>query len=42
MVDFVVIITAKDENKFLELNAKFEEMLKAYEERGNRIHQLET
>ena len=39
MVDFGVVV-AKDKNKFLELNAKFEELLKSYEERGNRIHQL--
>lgn len=31
MVDFGVFVTVKDKNKFLELNAKFEEMLKAYE-----------
>lgn len=42
MVDFGVIVVAKDKNKLLELNAKFEEILKAYEERGNRIHQLES
>ena len=42
MMDFGVVVATKDKNKFLEVNAKFEEMLEAYEERGNMIHQLEV
>ena len=42
MVDFGTVVTGKEKHKFLELNAKFEEILKAYEERGNKIQQLET
>ena len=42
MVNFGVVVVAKDKKKFLELNAKFEEMMKVYEEERNRIHQLEV
>lgn len=43
MIYFIVVVTEKDKNKFLELEVKFEEMLKAYnEERENVIHQLEA
>ena len=38
MMDFGVLVSKKDKGKFLELNAKFEEILKEYEERGNMIH----
>ena len=38
IVDFGVVLVAKDKNKFLELNNKFERVLEAYEERGRRIH----
>ena len=41
MMDFGVMV-AEEDKKFLELNAKFEEMLKAYEEMGNKIHHLEA
>ena len=42
MVDFGTVVASKEKRRFLELNAKFEEILKAYEERGNIVHQLES
>lgn len=39
--DFGVVVAAKDKNKFLELNNKFERLLETYEERGRRINQME-
>ncbi len=42
MVDFGFVAATINKDKFLELNARFREMLKAYEERGNMIHQLEA
>ena len=40
MVDFGVVVSAKDKNKFLELNDKFEKFLDFYKERGKKINQL--
>ena len=37
MVDFGTVVAGKEKCKFLELNEKFEEILKVYEDRGNRI-----
>jgi hypothetical protein len=42
MVDFRTMVSGKEKHRFLELNAKFEEILKAYEERGNKIQLLEN
>jgi len=42
MVDFSSVVVGKEKHKFLELNTKFVEILKAYEERGNRIQLLEN
>ena len=37
MEDLGIVVDGKDKHKFLALNAKFEEILKAYVERGNMI-----
>ena len=38
MTYFGVVVVEKDKDKFMELNANFEEILKAYVERGENIH----
>ena len=42
MLKFGNVVSRKEQSKFLELNAKFEEVLKAYEERGKQIQLLEN
>ena len=42
MLSFGSVVANKEKDKFIELNAKFEEILKAYEERGNKIQLLEN
>ena len=37
MINFGVVVAEKDKHKFPKLNAKFKEILKAYDERGNMI-----
>ena len=34
MLEFGDVVSRKDQSRFLELNGKFEEVLKAYKERG--------
>ena len=42
MLNFEDVVAGKERSRFLELNAKFEEVLKAYEDRGNKIQLLEN
>ena len=42
MVHFGIVVVAKDKIKFLDLNDTFEKVLDAYEERWNKINQLEN
>lgn len=41
VVDFGVKVATKDKNKFIVLNAKFEKILEAYDERGRKINEME-
>ena len=42
MVKFGNVVSRQEYDRFLELNAKFEEVLKAYEERGKKIQSLKN
>ena len=42
ILEFGDVVSGKEKNRLLELNAKFEEVLKAYEERGKQIQLLEN
>lgn len=42
MLSFGSVVAGKEKSKFLELNAKFEEIIKAYEEREKMIQLLEN
>ena len=42
MVKFGNVVSRKEQDRFLELNAKFEEVLKAYEGREKQIQLLEN
>ena len=42
ILEFGDVVSGKEQDKFLQVNAKFEEVLKAYEERGKQIQLLEN
>ena len=42
MLKFGGMVSSQEEEKFSQLNARFEEVLKAYEERGMQIQSLEN
>ena len=42
IVKFGNVVSGQEQDIFLELNAKFEEVLKAYEERGKQIQSLKN
>ena len=42
ILEFGDVVARKEKSRFLELNARFEEILKAYEERGKKIQLLEN
>ncbi len=41
VADFGVKVAMKDKNKFLEMNAKFEKVIEAYDERGRKMNEME-
>lgn len=42
MLKFGSVISGQEEDRFSQLNARFEEVLKAYEERGMQIQSLDN
>ena len=42
MLQFGGIVSSQEEDKFVQLNARFEEVLKAYKDRGMQIQSLEN